>query len=275
MSFSLVAICLFPSYVLDGYIYFTKQPGLIETSFGIPYNNKESETSLKNSNEKINLPETLETNLVSIQKDKASSWSRTNLKILVELDGVQKIRSDLPVLEAVGSAVSQWRISITDFTEKYPEYKYLENLNLTLYVYGYNESLMIGAEDIIIRFTDDLSSPLIGRTRLAVTTVYSIAHAEVTIDISELSLLGLHNVLTHELGHTLGLEHSDISYDLMFSEREVNEVSTEVLCPSTLDIYALTQTYQWIKAGEYSSFDSVEVATPEDIEYGEIGCIQQ
>lgn len=210
-------------------------------------------------------------NLVSTQEGKAASWSKTHLRILVRTDGAREIDPDLPVVDAVGSAVDQWRRSIAQFTEINPEYFYLDRLILTVYVQGENDTLLRGSSDIDIKFTDSLPS-LIGETKLLVTNANSIGYAEITVGLQDLSLRGLHNVLTHELGHALGLKHSAIEEDLMYSEREKSEVKEGILCPSTLDLYALASIYQWIETGSYSPYNASSITLPEATEYMVVAC---
>ncbi len=211
-------------------------------------------------------------NLLSIQEGKAASWSKGHLRILVKPEDARRIDPDLQVVDAVGSAVDQWRRSIAEFTEGNPEYAYLRSLVLTVYVQGENDTLLQGTPDIDITFTESLASRLIGETKMLITSLHFISYADVTITVRDLSARGFRNVLTHELGHALGLNHSEREDDLMYSERDRGEIGEEVLCPSTLNLYALAIIYQWIETEIYSPYNATSVTLPENTEYKVLAC---
>ncbi len=210
-------------------------------------------------------------NLVTINEDNAVSWSKTSLKILVNGDDAHNFNPDVQVVDAACIAVEQWKRSISTFYEDNPEYSYLGRLVLTLYIKGVNDT-SLRKPDIEIKFTDILPSSLIGETKLLVTNDNYIGYAEITVGLKDLTLKGLNNVLIHEIGHALGLEHSSIENDVMYFEREKNEVTEVTLCPSTLDLYAIALIYQWIKNESYVPYNADFITLPEDIKYEVVAC---
>ena len=205
-------------------------------------------------------------NLVYVDENRAASWGYTHLKILINLQGAQNIEADYLIVNAVKSAINQWLRSISEFVNIHPEYEYLEQIAFSVYIQGVNNTLLQGDPDVQINFALNLHDSLLGETQLLISNFNSITTATIDIALSDLSLLGMQNVMTHELGHVLGLEHSSIENDLMYSEREKNEVKEKKLCPSILDIYALALLYHWIETPSYHPYYTTSVTLPNSID---------
>jgi hypothetical protein len=216
-------------------------------------------------------PEIKSIDLVSVIEGQAASWNKTDLSILVNTENAETLAPELSVAEAAGGAIGQWRRSIAQFTSNHTDYTYLNSLNFTVYVQGVNDTALQGNADITILFNDTLPSRL-GETKILVTDEGEIAGANTTAALQGLSQTGLQNVLAHELAHALGLNHTDVETDLMYSEREKQEVSGETICPSNLDIYALASTYQWIETGSYIPYDDTSVNLPQNMDYHTVAC---
>jgi hypothetical protein len=209
---------------------------------------------------------------VALQANKAASWKKSKLKILLNIDNENWASTGLNLSNIAGMAVNQWRRSIDEFSEIHSTYSFLKNLGFIIYLKGVNDTSLLGEPDIEIKFTEDLLSSLIGETKLIITFNNFISYAEINIELKDLNATGVYNILTHEFGHALGLEHSNIEFDLMYSEREKKMVSEELLCPSTLDIYALALIYQWIEIGLFRPYNLDTVTLPVQIEYDVLAC---
>jgi len=230
-------------------------------------------TTTVTSSEQPPALKTVSINLISLQNDKSASWSKTHLSILITTTGTAVLTPDLQAVNSAGRAISQWKNSITQFVKNNTKYIYLSSLTFTVYVQGVNDTALRRRPDIMVLFTDTLPS-LLGETKLFVTNTPLIASANSTVAVQGLNTLGLQNVLIHELGHAFGLNHTFIETDAMYGERETQAVSTERLCPSTLDLYALASIYQWITTEFYRPYDGTSVTLPQNIDYRTVACSQ-
>lgn len=210
--------------------------------------------------------------LVSIIAGEAASWDKTDLTLLINNETANIGATGIDLIETVGSSLDQWRRSIKGFTENNQQYSYMNRISITVYIQGGNYTLLRGKPDIEISFYNRLPSSLLGETQLLISNSNFIDHAEISVSIRDLSSRGIYNILIHELGHTLGLRHTDEPTDLMFSERDRGEVTEIILCPSTLDLYALSLIYQWIEGEEYYPYPNDSVTLPENEIYKVVAC---
>lgn len=216
--------------------------------------------------------ETLSINLVNIQENKAASWNKPHLTVLVFPNNISKNNQNLEVNNAVVNSINQWQKSILAFTANYNQYSYLSQIKFTLYITGINDSLLQGNSNIRINFVEDIPSSLIGETQLLISDFNIIQNANITVTTKNLTLIGIQNVLTHELGHVFGLNHSLIKNDIMYFEREKNEVKEIILCPSTLDVFAIALLYHWIETPSFHPFYMTSVTLPDSIPYNKLSC---
>ncbi len=230
-----------------------------------------TETSVSTTTSQSSLQQ-LSIDLVTIQENKAASWSNPHLTVLVFPNNTLTNINNLEMVNVVKSSIDQWYNSILIFTKNYPQYSYLSQLEFTFYMAGVNDSLLHGAPNIEIYFVEDIPSSLIGETKLLISDLNFIQKANITITTNNLTLMGIQNVLTHELGHVFGLEHSFTEHDLMYFERDKNEVIEKMFCPSTLDIFAVALLYHWIETASYHPYYTTSVTLPNSIPYDVLDC---
>jgi hypothetical protein len=216
-------------------------------------------------------PQTASIALISIQNGRAASWSKTTLSILITTNDTAALAPNLQTINAAGGSINQWRNSIAQFAKNYTQYAYLKQLTFKIYVQGVNDTALKSKPDITILFTDTLPS-LLGDTKLLIMSTPLISSVNTTVAVQGLNALGIQNVLVHEFGHALGLNHTTIETDAMYGEREKQAVSEEKLCPSTLDLYALSLIYQWSDTGIYRPYPGTAVTLPQNITYHTVAC---
>jgi predicted Zn-dependent protease len=164
-------------------------------------------------------------------------------------------------------AVEQWNQAIDFFAEKYPDYTYVSSVNIVLTV----SNTTLPDYDIYIAFAEILA--INSLETLGLTTTVPSRNGTIQKAIIELSSKNgpidltrseQRDVATHELGHALGLGHSNSSKDLMFPYYDLFSSGNAI---STLDLYGLATTFSWITASSVSKSVPNFVTLPPDIIY--------
>ena len=152
-------------------------------------------------------------------------------------------------LNATLRAISEWNHAILDFASNYTDYAYLSKLRMTPTV-AYT---MDSGFDVYISWTETPPSAAdeIGYTK----TLYNVPSRIIinsTIDLTSKTLQGyilneidMQNVALHELGHSLGLRHSNFTDDSMYPTISLNPLN-QVQALSTLDLYGVSTVFQWM-----------------------------
>lgn len=169
------------------------------------------------------------------------AWRKSEISVLIHPDQ-NPIYAELAV-----EAVRWWSRSIRVFTALYG-HEHLNSLRLVTYVSGVNGS----SGDITVHFVGDLGPRVCGRAYLygrAREITYSRVEVSLRCVGTDANLIKV--VTAHELGHALGLDHSDSSEDLMY-QYVVRDSK-----PSTLNLYALAVAYSWLQTGSFSVPSSV------------------
>lgn len=155
-----------------------------------------------------------------------------------------------------GRAVDWWEEAIETFTSLYG-YEHLSRLDLVKLVRGVNGT----SGDIVIEYVSNLEGRICG---LAYPYVIDGEIRRAIVRISLTCIGGREEyamvAILHELGHALGLGHTENSNDLMY------EYLIPGSRPSTLNLYALAVAYAWIEAG-YFKRPPESVSLPSRIKY--------
>ena len=170
-------------------------------------------------------------------------WTKFPVKVLVDMN--QWTQPEYAV--AVREALDSWIKSVWNYTNAYNS-TLLTKINYLFYQNNVNSTTNY---DVFISFAADKIPP--GPNTVGLTT-YSwdlTTHSPVppiTINITTYSgtasTLFVKNIAMHEFGHALGLGHANSQNTLNGPELMYYASSkTQIVYPSTLDVYGLTQVY--------------------------------
>jgi len=189
---------------------------------------------------------------VSIQPKENESWWRQSY------------------LEAALNGVAQWNDAIQMFSRDYPEFSYLSSVRFVPSVTSEN----VSGFDVYIGWIPECGSEaIIGQSRAMLQAPCSIVNNSVCLAARApsghvMTGVDMQNLVVHELGHTLGIYHSNLQEDVMY---RIVEYRDTVKPLSSLDLYSLAKKFEWFKKGEpLSSGFCPEEATltlPEIISY--------
>jgi len=172
-----------------------------------------------------------------------SRWNKTSLNVLLILD------EDEPWWQPyfpnmTMRALQQWKDAFGFFAENYPQYGYLADLELTTAT----SNVSLPGFDIYIVFSPDVL--ISGVNALGETLVLSSSNgtnlvANVTLSaqsqVVDVTRQDYRDTAVHELGHALGLGHSNSSKDLMYP---YNDIFSSGYAISTLDLYGVAVLFE-------------------------------
>ena len=174
------------------------------------------------------------------------TWTRFPLKVLVDMN--QWSVPDYAV--AVREALDDWMKGIWNYTQTFNDTS-LPAMSYVFYVSSVNATQDY---DVLVTFTSDRMPP--GSSVVGLTTYdYDPAMREpippitinVTTSSATASSLFVKDVVMHEFGHALGLGHASSPSTLNGPELMYYTSSkNEVVYPSTLDVYGLTELYRGV-----------------------------
>jgi hypothetical protein len=142
-------------------------------------------------------------------------------------------------------AIGQWNDAIAAFSSNYSDYSYLSNLRIQPTV---SNQTQLGF-DIYVNWTE---SPFGNTNEVGLSQIsanYRSVIINCTVNLASRDHHGdpyteydKQNIALHELGHSLGLGHSNSTSDLMYAYYSTGSSGEAV---STLDVYGVATLFAW------------------------------
>jgi hypothetical protein len=184
------------------------------------------------------------------------SWNKTTLHALIVTNTSEPWWQSYFVT-LTQRAVMQWNDAFQYFATNFTDYAYMGAINIVLDV---SDQALLGY-DIYINFSESI--PLGGGDALGLTTTIPYSNGtikEVDVNLSsksgnvDLTNSNQRDVCDHELGHALGLGHSNSTTDLMYPYYDLYSSGNAI---STLDLYGLATCYSWLTTPDNSTANSL------------------
>lgn len=179
--------------------------------------------------------------------------SRAELRVLVQTNPGYTGWTDSHLIDAY-EAISDWEECIRSFISKYG-FSYLGKIKFNI---GANQYVETEDYDILIQWLEQPEGPTLAKTEILSNANGATVQARILVSLSKadgrpLSHPEVKALIAEEIGHTLGLGHSNMKGDLMFG---VIDAVALTYCHSTLDVYALAQIYSYLQDGNFQPLPS-------------------
>jgi hypothetical protein len=200
------------------------------------------------------------------------TWNHSTISILV-IPQESASWWNPSYLNATLRAIGEWNNAIVDFANNYSNFAYLSGLRLVPTI---SQAMNSGFDVYISWIGKPLNNSVdeIGCTQTVyeppgITKNSTISLAATDSSGYILNQEDMQNVALHELGHSLGLGHSNYAGDIMFAKYTPKQ-SVEGL--STLDVYGVSTVFQWMsKSSQFNPAyvpQMSSVTLPSNIPYG-------
>jgi predicted Zn-dependent protease len=208
-----------------------------------------------------------------------STWNHSTIRfLLAPPDNVSWW--DPATINLTLQAVDMWNKALATFASKYQEFEYVSHVSLD----ATESTGAIQDYDVFVTWTENpLGSSL---EKIGLTELYSLSgvidSCNITLAAKDMFGLQLTNVVkqgvaAHEIGHALGLFHTNSSDDTMYNQIGF-DISVRPI--STLDAYGVGQVFHWRSVSSQFSLSNQgsspsSVSLPPGIAYEYLNAPQQ
>lgn len=173
------------------------------------------------------------------------AWNRATLNVLIVTPNNVSWWNPIYVNSTL-RAIGQWNDAISYFASNYSNFAYLSGLKLESAVLNETEA----GFDIYVNWTESTLSGTTDEVGLASATALANAIINCTINLAAhtghgdaLSDGDMQNIALHELGHSLGVGHSNYTGDVMYPAYTLLGSAESI---STLDVYGVATVFAWM-----------------------------
>ena len=199
------------------------------------------------------------------------TWDHSNLSVLI-ISHEEESWWDPVFINLTLRAVGVWNDAFVDFATRYPDFDYVSNLRLAPTVSN-NSSPGFDISVTWVEGTVTEGSDQVGLTWTFPNRQGVFIRSNITLStqnrLGSLSDIEMQNIAQHEIGHALGLLHSNYTGDIMYP---TTSATFSVRYISTLDAYGVAAVFGWMSVSP--SFDPSNkeevpspVSLPSNIEY--------
>lgn len=162
-------------------------------------------------------------------------------------------------LNATLHAINQWNEAIDFFVANYSSYAYLSNLRMETQISNSTNQSFDAYISWIQEFGNETCDAGLTRTAYSLNVVTNCSMTIAALDCygNILTEADSQNVALHELGHVLGLGHSNYNDDLMYY---AYSLGSPVRAVSTLDMYGIATVFRWMATSQ--DFDPANQGAP-------------